>query len=248
MSTPLIRASQHLVAPMPVSNEEKLLELQRLVTHLHNAAELKDTTLAHWLHDDLAGLMGAAVMDLDSVRRVTPALDANAIERVDRVKRTLEQAIDLNRGVIEKLRPSILDVFGLFAALRWQIKKTWLNSAVESSETYPDVEPVFEPGTAIVLFRIAQEALSMALLRVAVKSANVFVRADGANFWMTFSDDGTPTAEKQMEEAMILASMRQRIRVLNGKLEISQNAAKAATMTAWIPLRRTPGVEEGASI
>jgi signal transduction histidine kinase len=153
---------------MSVLIEGMPLDVQRLVTHLQNAAELRQTTLAHRLHDDLGALMGAAVMDLDSMRRVKPALSQNALERLDRVKRTLQQAIDLKRRVIEELRPSTLDDFGLFAALRWQLKKTWGNSAVASSETYPAIEPVFESGAAIVLFRIAQEALSIALMRVAV--------------------------------------------------------------------------------
>ncbi len=221
---------------MSVPIEETLLEVRRLVTHLQNAAEVKDTALAHQLHDDLGGLMGAAVMDLDSVRRVKPALSPNGIERLDRVKRTLQQAIDLKRRVIEDLRPSILDNFGLFAALRWQLKRTWFNSTVVSTETYPDVEPVFEPGTAIVLFRIAQEALSISFQRVSVKSTDLSVRADPANFWMRFSDDGTSNAEKHLEDpAMILASMRNRIRVLDGRIEVSKNEANATTMTVWMP-------------
>jgi signal transduction histidine kinase len=224
---------------MSASIEEALLEVQGLVTYLQNAAELKHTGLAHELHDELGGLMGAAVMDLDSVRRVKPGLSQNALERLDRVKRTLQQAIDLKRRVIEELRPSTLDDFGLFAALRWQLKKTWGDSAVISSSTYPVDEPVFESGTAIVLFRIAQEALSMALLRVAVKSTDLSVRTDSANFWMSFSDDGTPDVEKQsQDQAMLLASMRHRIRGLGGKVEISDNGAGASTLTVWMPLRR----------
>jgi signal transduction histidine kinase len=224
---------------MSVSIEETLLEVQRLVTHLQNAAELKDTALSHQLHDDLGGLMGAAVMDLDSVRRLKPALSQNALERLDRVKRTLEQAIDLERRVIEDLRPSTLDDIGLFAALRWQLKKTWGNSAVVSSQTYPDVEPAFEPGVAIVLFRIAQEALSIAFMRAAVKSTRLTVRADPANIWMSFSDDGTLDATKQSEDpAMMLASMRHRIRVLGGKVEISNNETGVTALTVWMPLRR----------
>jgi signal transduction histidine kinase len=219
--------------------EQTLLEIQGLVTHLQNAAELKDTALAHQLHDDLGGLMGAAVMDLDSVRRVKPALSQNAIERLDRVKRTLEQAIHLKRRVIEELRPSTLDDFGLFAALRWQLKKTWGDTAVISSEAYPDVEPVFESGAPIVLFRIAQEALSISLMRVAVKSTDLTVLADPANFWMRFSDDGTPDAEKRSDDpAMVLASMRHRIRVLGGKINISNSEAGASALTVWMPLRR----------
>ncbi|MEO7206745.1 MAG: histidine kinase [Steroidobacteraceae bacterium] len=218
--------------------EETLLEAQGLVTYLQNAVELKDTALAHQLHDELGGLMGAAAMDLDSVRRVKPALSQNAIERVDRVKRTLEQAIDLKRRVIEDLRPSILENFGLFAALRWQLKKTWGDSAVISSAAYPDVEPIFQSGAPIVLFRIAQEALSIALKRDAVKSADLTVRADPANFWMRFSDDGTPGAEEQSDDpAMLLASMRHRIRVLGGKVEISNSEAGATALTVWMPLR-----------
>ncbi len=183
--------------------------------------------------------MGAAVMDLDSVSRVKPALSADAITRVDRVKRTLQQAIDLKRRIIEDLRPSTLDDFGLFAALRWQLKKTWHNSTVLSSATYPDLEPVFESGTAIALFRIAQEALSMTLLRVSTKSTDLSVRADRANFWMRFSDDGTASTEKQSEDpAIILASMRHRIRVLGGTIEISKKGANFTATTVWMPLRR----------
>jgi signal transduction histidine kinase len=226
---------------MPVSIEETLVEAQRLVAHLQNAAELKATALAHHLHDDLGALMGAAVMDLDSVRRVKPALGQNAIERIDRVKKTLQQAIDLKRRVIEDLRPSILDDFGLFAALRWQLKKTWGDSTVVCSETYPDEEPLFEAGTAIALFRIAQEALAIALLRVSVKSTELFVRADPANFWMRFSDDGARNVEKQSkqseEPAMLLASMRHRIGVLGGRIEVSENEANATAMTVWMPFR-----------
>src|SRR5580704_16996613 len=224
---------------MPALTEETLLEVQGLVTYLQNAAELKDTALAHELHDELGVLMGAALMDLDSVRRMKPAPSQNALERLERVKRTLEQAIDLRRRVIEELRPSILDDLGLFAALRWQLKKTWGDSAVISSEAFPDVEPAFESGAPIVLFRIAHEALSIALMRVAVKSTDLTVRADPANFWMKFSADGAGSAEKQPDNrAILLASMRHRIRVFGGKVEISNNEAGATALTVWMPLHR----------
>jgi signal transduction histidine kinase len=237
-SPPAVQAPQQAAAPMPVSIEETLVETQRLVAHLQNAAELRATALAHQLHDDLGGLMGAAVMDLDLVRRVKPPLSPIAIERLERVKKTLQEAIDLKRRVIEDLRPSILDDFGLFAALRWELKKTWGNSAVLSSETYPEVEPVFEAGTAIALFRIAQEALAIVLLRVSVKSIDLSVRADPANFWMRFSDDGVPNVEKQTEDPeIILASMRHRIRSLGGGVEISTSEKNTTAMTVWMPFR-----------
>ena len=230
------RASQTAATPVSIPIET-YLECEALVTHLQNAAELKDTALSHELHDELGGLMGAAVMDLDAVRRVKPALSQDALSRVDRVKKTLEQAIDLKRRVIEELRPSILDNFGLFAALRWQIKKTWGESDVVYTEKYPEIEPQFESRAATTLFRIAQEALSLALKRTSVKSTGLTVRVNQGNFWMSFSDDGVPHAETQTEDqAMILASMRHRIRVLGGNVQISRTKAGATVLTVSIPL------------
>jgi signal transduction histidine kinase len=226
-----------VVTPMSIPTEETQLECEGLVTHLQNAAELKDTALSHELHDDLGGLMGAAVMDLEAVRCVKPALSQNALNRVDRVKRTLEQAITLKRRVIEELRPSILDNFGLFAALRWQLKKTWGHSDVISTETFPDVEPQFESHVATSLFRIAQEALSIALKRASVKSTDLTVCADHGKFLMRFSDDGVPNVEMRTEDpAMILASIRHRIRMLGGSVQLFSAEAGATVLTVSMPL------------
>jgi signal transduction histidine kinase len=214
------------VAPLSVPVEETREQLGALVTYLQNAKELKDNTLAHELHDELGALMVAAVMDLGAVRRVKPGLSQNFLDRIDLVRATLEQAIVLKRRISEQLRPSILDNFGLFAALRWQIRSTWSNSGITSTESFPVVEPQFKSCVAIALFRIAQDALSMSLNRASVKSTDLTIRVDQEIFWMNFSDDGTSNAEGQTEEpAMVLASMRHRIRVFGGNLRICRNEA-----------------------
>jgi signal transduction histidine kinase len=222
---------------MSIPAEESQRECEGLVTHLQNAAELKDTALSHELHDDLGGLMGAAVMDLEAVRLVKPALSQNALDRVERVKRTLEEAIDLERRVMEELRPSILDNFGLFAALRWQLQKTWGHSDIVSTENFPDIEPQFESHAATSLFRIAQEALSLALRRTSVKSTDLTVCVDHGNFCMRFSDDGVPNAETQTEDpAMILASIRHRIRIMGGNVRLFSAEAGITVLTVSMPL------------
>lgn len=231
------RASQPNGGADVIAIEDMRLECEGLVTHLQNAAEISDTNLSHKLHDELGGLMVAAVMDLDAVRRVKPPLSKNALNRVERLRKTLEQAIDLERRVTEELRPSILDNLGLFAALRWQLKKTWGNADVVSTETYPMVEPQFESHANIALFRIAQEALSIALKRASVTSADLTVAVHQGIFSMRFSDDGAPNAELQTENpAMILASMRHRIRALGGNVQILSSERGATVLTVSMPL------------
>jgi signal transduction histidine kinase len=228
------------VAPLSIPVEETRQQLGALVTYLQNTKELKDTALAHELHDDLGALMVAAVMDLDAVRRIKPGLSQNLLDRIDQVRATLEQAIVLKRRISERLRPSILDNFGLFAALRWQIKSTWSNSGITSTESFPLVEPQFESGVAIALFRVAQDALSMSLNRASVKSTDLTVRVDEDIFWMNFSDDGTANAKWQPEEPeMVLASMRHRIRVFDGEVRICRTEAGATVLTAWMPMPKS---------
>lgn len=225
------------MAQLTIPVEETRQQVDALVAYLQNATEEKDTDLAHELHDELGALMGAAVMDLYAVRRVDPAPSRHTLDRIDRVIRTLEQAIDLKRRVIEALRPSILDNFGLFAALRWQINRTWSNSGIISTESFPDVEPQFESCAAIALFRVAQEALSIAIHRASVKSTDLTVRVDRGIFWMRFSDDGKPNAEKQTDDpAMVLSSMRHRIRVFDGEVRVLRNEAGATVLIASMPL------------
>ena len=222
---------------MSIAVEETRQQVDALVAHLQNATELKDTALAHELHDELGALMGAAVMDLDAVRRAKPVLSQGTLDRINSVITTLQEAIDLQRRVIEELRPSILDNFGLFAALRWQLKRTWGNSGVISTESYPDVEPQFESGAAIALFRMAQEALSIALNRASVKSTDLAIWVEKDILWMRFSDDGTANSGKETEDpTIVLASMRHRLRVFGGKVRISRTEAGATVLTACMPL------------
>jgi len=57
----------------------------------------------------------------------------------------LHAAIDIERKLIDELRPTLLDDVGLFAALKWQLKRTWGSAGVISTEKYPNVSFVCDP-------------------------------------------------------------------------------------------------------
>ena len=224
---------------MSQANEQALSEAQSLITHLQSAAELDKAALARELHDNLGGLMVSAIMDLGSVQLLQPDMSDSARERLDRVKTTLEAAIDLKRRVIEDLRPSILDNFGLFAALRWHLRRLCQNSKVECAEHYPEIEPPLEPEVSIALFRIAEEALAMTFKRGSVTSTALHIHVSGGVLSMSVSDDGTPLTGEGGDEigaSTSIASMHHRIRVLGGKVEVRRSDAGGTILTATMPL------------
>jgi signal transduction histidine kinase len=228
------------VAAVPTESEQALLEAESLITHLQATTEAEKAKLARKLHDELGGLMVSALMDLGSVQQLQYDIKGPARQRLDRVKGTLEAAIDLKRRVIEELRPSILDNFGLFAALRWHLRRLLEGSNIDCADHYPDIEPQLEPDTSVALFRIAEEALAMTLKRGSVTSTELHVQVDDGTLSMSVSDNGTPMMASEGHEvgaSTALASMRHRIRELGGKVDMRRTDSGGTVLTASMPLR-----------
>jgi signal transduction histidine kinase len=184
--------SRTAMAQTSVPGKDALVAADALIAHLHARAETEKSLLSRDLHDDLGGLMVSAVMDLSSAMQRLPPVDPQLFQQFERIKTTIEAAIDLCRRMMEDLRPSILDNFGLFAALQWQLKRASFESNAVCTEAYPEVEPQFESAALTALFRIGQEALAMTFKRRSVKSADLSVRVENGAVWMRFSDDGVP--------------------------------------------------------
>jgi len=181
--------------------------------------------------------MVSTAMDLFTVSQRVGTTDPGQAELL-RARNTIQKAIDLSRRMVEGLRPSILDNIGLFAALRWQLKESSKGSTTLCTESYPAVEPAFEPDASIGLFRIAQGALAMIFNRGAVKSADLHIHLDSDAIWLTFTDDGTPVMSEGIESgtADVIASMRHRISVLGGTLSVVQTPGATTVLTASMPL------------
>jgi signal transduction histidine kinase len=228
------------VAAVPTESEQALHEAESLITHLQVTTEAEKAKLARKLHDELGGLMVSALMDLGSVQQLQNDIKGPARQRLDRAKGTLEAAIDLKRRVIEELRPSILDNFGLFAALRWHLRRLCEGSNIDCADHYPDIEPWLEPDMSVALFRIAEEALAMTLKRGSVTSTELHVQVDDGTLSMSVSDNGTPimvSGGHEVGASTALASMRHRIRELGGKVDMRRTDSGGTVLTASMPLR-----------
>jgi signal transduction histidine kinase len=231
------------MAQSSAPSKDALVEAEALIAHLHANAETEKLFLTQELHDDLGGLLVSAIMDLSSARTRLPPMDPRLQAQFERIRKTLESAIDHSRRMAEELRPSILDNFGLFAALQWQLKRASRESNAICTEAYPDVEPQFQSAALTALFRIAQDALAMTFKRESVKSADLNVRVEDGAVWMKFSDDGVPVMldGKETGAANAIASMRHRIRVLGGTVDMNRTADGGTVLTAWMPM--TPKAE-----
>ena len=218
--------------------EGELAAAQALIQHLLATGERSKAALARKLHDEITELMVAALMDLTAAAPHLPALDVQAQRQLARAKTTLGAAIDQSRKLVEELRPSLIEEVGLFTALRWQVHKATRGKNVIYTEWYPEIEPRLPADASIALFRIAEEALAMTFKRGEVEMADLQVRVIQDVLHMKFTDNGIPimTGGSEQGAAIALATMRYRLRLLGGSVEIERKEGGGTVLTARLPL------------
>jgi signal transduction histidine kinase len=213
-------------------------ELSSLSTELLRLMETERSQLAKELHDELGGLITAAKMDMAWLQsHIGEGLDVPSREKFGSVMQMLNQAMTLKRRVVEDLRPSLLDHFGLAVALRSHFEERCRSAAIECVATVPEDIPDLDPTAQLTLFRIAQEALANLLARGAAKHVELVVEPEGEGYLLTIGDDSTAMSDTQIRS---LASMRHRVLGVGGKLEVKALPSQGNRITAFVP--RSPAI------
>ena len=208
-------------------------ELSTLSTHLLRMIESERSQLAKELHDELGGLITAAKMDMAWLQaHIGGSLDAASEEKFRSVVQMLNQAMTLKRRVVESLRPSLLDHFGLPVALRSHFEETCRVAGIEYVASLPDEILDLEPAAQLTLFRVAQEALANLLTRGTAKHVELVIEPEGDHYQMTVGDDGQAMDAPQQRA---LVGMRHRVMGTGGRLEIEAVPGQGNRITAYVP-------------
>jgi signal transduction histidine kinase len=212
-------------------------DLSALSAFLQASGEREKASLARELHDQLGGILTPAKMDLSWLRERLGE-DPQYRERMARLDALIDQAIDLKRRIIEKLRPSLLDHLGLAAALRWYAEEACAKAGIEPHLHVDASLERLAPDLEIACFRLAQEAIDNAVKHARASHLDVTLERAGAGLHMTVSDDGVGIADVRRARRMSrgLAGMSQRVRSLGGTLAVHSPSANGTRLEISIPL------------
>ena len=215
--------------------ETRTLELSALSTHLQDFSEKEKSELARNLHDELGGLLTAAKMDLSWLqsRLEQPAIQ----ERLGQLGGVLDEAMDLKRRVVEDLRPSLLDHFGLPTALRAYVDSTCSKAGLQADISVPEDSGPIPQSVAIALFRIVQEGLTNIIRHAGARHVRLHVTTEGAVYEFTLSDDGLgfDTNTPQVRWSHGITGMRQRVRALGGRFALDSIPGRGTTLRVAVP-------------
>lgn len=219
--------------------QERTDELSQLASHLTNAREVEQASLARELHDELGALMTAAKMDASAIIR---DLDAETLaplqERFDRLLDTLDSGIALKRQLIDGLRPPLLRELGLVAALEALCEDFARGSEIHLQLDLPHKPLTLKPDLALALFRIAQEGLTN--IRKYAEAGKVTLSlgiTEGKHILLTLEDDGIGfDTAKVSRHRHGLAGMKHRVQMFSGEFALSSRPAQGTRISAGIPL------------
>jgi signal transduction histidine kinase len=231
-------------------NQEKLAERERelhdLVGRMIVAQEEERHRVAYEIHDGFTQMAAAAYRRLALFAEHRPqesAQDQRELEdAVALVRRTVGEA----RGVIANLRPTTLDDFGLATAIRMQVEEL---SAEGYKTTYEETlgEARLPGSLETAFFRVAQEALANVRKHAHTERVRVALARRDGSVRLEVSDWGrgfTPAEIKQGTgpgERVGLSSMRERIALLGGILEVRSEPGNGTSVVAEVPLQGTTG-------
>jgi signal transduction histidine kinase len=206
---------------------------------LVTAREEERRRLRRDLHDGLGPTLAGLTLGLDTAR-TRAAGQPELQELLGRLKAETQRAVTDVRRIVYGLRPPALDEFGLVGSLREEVGRLRLEApALAITLDAPDQDLADLPAAVeVACYRIVTEALTNVTRHAHATRCSVQIHLDHS-LDVDVRDDGVGLPEG-WRTGVGIASMRERVTELGGKLAIEPCLPHGTRITACLPTREQP--------
>ena len=226
--------------------ERKIMDYQLKLRDLSHALALTEERerrrLATELHDSIVQNLAISKITLSVMKKQlegTPSM-----ESLMKVYQLIDESIQTSRSLVFELSPPILYEFGLISGLEWLTEqlekkyrvKTRIEKNVESLNITQDM--------SIALFQIVRELLMNVAKHSGTMAAKLSIRVDNPKFLeITVEDKGKGFKVEELEKSSDnlagfgLFSIRERLRIIDGVMEIDSDPGRGTAVRLNIPLK-----------
>lgn len=212
------------------------LENARLYGQAQELAVLQERQrLARELHDSVSQALYSIVLSSRAARTLLQRDPAQLANLLDSVLSQAEAGLAEMRTLIFELRPESLETDGLVIALKKQMESIQARCPLSILTELGD-EPAVLFMVKEALYRIAREALNNIVKHAHASTVKMRLIEDVTGIVLEVSDDGVGFNPAQLFPGHLgLQSMRERLALLGGTLEISSACEKGTHIRAIIP-------------
>jgi len=194
--------------------------------------EAERRTVARELHDEVGQTLTALLAQLErSVRRAPPELQDELAEAQEVARASLQDV----RRVVTRLRPDTLEDLGLVSALRALARRISDQTGLPIAHDLDPHLPALDSQAELVVYRIAQEAITNAVRHANATRVNLSVDCDDHGVTLLVSDDGTGFGPRDGPMNGI-RGMHERALLVGGTLLVGERAGGGVEVALHVPI------------
>lgn len=235
-----------LVAYLQFSRKELRLARDaqmQLSGRLIDAQEKERSRLAAELHDDFSQRLALLALGLENASEALPDSPRAAQQQLQElINSTAELGADIHT-VSHRLHSATLESLGLGPGVSSLCKEFTDRYGIEIDYSADNIPRIVDPGVALCLFRIVQEALQNLRKHSGAARAEVRLikRADRITVSVYDQGKGFDMNDMKAHEGLGIRSMGERARLLSGNFKIHSKPGRGTKVEADIPLPTTMG-------
>lgn len=211
-------------------------EARSLGGRLITAHEDERRRLARDLHDDITQRLAALAIQVSTLK--ARMVDATGLESVHSIHDRLVELSEDVHALSYRLHPTVIEDLGLEEALRTECDRVARSSSLRVRFEADAGASALPADSAVGVFRVAQAALRNVVRHANASDVLVSLRRTPGRLALSVRDDGVgfESAGKLHGASLGIASMRERMRLLGGAIDIESAPGRGTAIVAWIPV------------
>lgn len=193
------------------------------------AQEGERLRIAQELHDEVGQKLTAVLLQLDGQS------SADADQAVAHAREGVRDALEDLRMIARRLRPEALDNLGLVSALAALTNSLQRGGAVRVVRRIDSSLPALHPDAELVVYRVAQEALTNVLRHGRCGEARLELRHVCGTVQLEVVDHGAGFEPAQVPEGAGIRGMRERALLAGATIDVASAAGVGTKVTLRVP-------------
>ena len=223
------------------SLEASRRDLRHLTSQLLRVQDEERRRISRDLHDDINQRLALLAVDIEALEQQLSDAPIGTVRTVRAIQdRTIELSEDV-RHLAHQFHPSILDDLGLSIALKRLVDDFTARNGAKGLFIDHDTPKLLAQEVATCIYRVAQESLGNVSRHAKAKQVRVELGRLRNGLQLLVSDDGVGfdlNCPQHEQGGLGLLSMKERVSLLGGTLDIQSAEGAGTRVCAWVPLKK----------
>jgi signal transduction histidine kinase len=214
-------------------------KMKRLNIYLQSKRESEKTLVSKYIHDDIAQTLVALKMLLYSMNMDLPEGMNVMSERIQKVSEIIDKTVHRVKEIFTELRPSVLNHFGLVAAIQWKAEEFENRVGIKCKVAIGSERIDLDWDRSTTIFRIFQELLTNVERHAEATQVNIKLSVKDDKLELKVKDNGKGILEKQLADpkSFGIIEIIERVRSLGGEEIFKGVPNKGTIVTIRIPFK-----------